>query len=111
MRLEQRTRREEEDFLKSHKNLQETKNKEEPTTKEARQEAVKTILRGLVFGIMFLFFDIGFRKYHYTGGKEEAFFYIATMVTMLGTLQLPLGLYYLIKTLWVDEVPLNKKGR
>lgn len=111
MRLDQRTRREEEDFLQSHKNMQEQKNKEALTTKQEREAAVKTMLRGLVFGILFLLFDVGFRKYHYTGTKMEAFFYVATLVTMLGTLQFPMGLYQYIKTLWADEVPLNKRGR
>lgn len=111
MRLDLRTRREEEEFLQSHKNVQEQKNKEERTTKEERADAIKTMLRGLLFGVMFLCFDIGYRKYLYTGSKLELFFYIATMVTMLATLQIPIGLYRLIKTLWADEVPLNKRGR
>ena len=110
MRLEHRTRREEEEFLQSHRSVQE-KIKEEPTTAQARTDAIKMMLRGVVLGIMFLFFDIGFRKYQYTGSKMEMFFYVATMVTMLGTLQFPIGLYQMIKTLWADEIPLNKRGR
>ncbi len=110
MRLEHRTRREEEEFLQSHRSVQE-KIKEEPTTAQLKTDAIKTMLRGIVLGIMFLFFDIGFRTYQYTGTKKEMFFYIATLVTMLGTLQFPIGLYQMIKTLWADEVPLNKRGR
>lgn len=111
MRLEQRTRREEEDFLQSHRSVQEAKNKEELTVQQERVEASKYMIRGIVMGILFLFFDIGYRKHLYTGTRMETFFYIATMVTMLGALQFPIGLYKIIKTLWVEEVPLNKRGR
>ena len=75
MRLEHRTRREEEEFLQSHRSVQE-KIKEEPTTAQLKTDAIKTMLRGIVLGIMFLFFDIGFMTYQYTGTKKEMFFYI-----------------------------------
>lgn len=106
-----RTRPEEEEFLQSHRSVQEEKAREEQTVAQKRTEAIKTMLRGVIFGILFLLADIGYRKYRFTGTRMETVFYVITMVTMLATLQIPMGLYQLIKTLWEDEVPHNRRGR
>ncbi|MDO4712276.1 MAG: hypothetical protein Q4A75_09895 [Peptostreptococcaceae bacterium] len=101
-------RRTEEDFLQSFKNHQESKSEER--SKPDTAQSIKLMLRGAVFFGMLLIIDIGYRKYRYTDSPMETVFFVLFLMSAVGTLQLPAGLYYLIKNMWQD-IPTNKKGR
>lgn len=105
-----RDRREEEEFLKSVKSYQEDHAKNDRAIKLDSSQSIKLMLRGAVFFVMMLVLDVGLRKYRYTGTTMETVFLVLFLMSAVGTLQLPVGLYFLIKNMW-KEVPTNKKGR
>lgn len=62
-----------------------------------KEQSIKLILRGVLFLILLLVFDIGYRRYRFEGGLLSTGFMIITLASAIGTVQIPIGLYYLIK--------------
>lgn len=100
MAFGKRSRKEEEAFLETFKTAQEDKFDPGKNIPLERIRATRLMLAGVVFLILMLLFDIGFRKYRYTETTEETIFYVLFLMSAVGALQIPIGLYYLIKSLW-----------
>lgn len=101
-----RDRKTEEEFLESTKSYQEGHGKFNPD----RSQSIKLMLRGVVFFVMLLVVDVGFRKYRYTDSPMETVFFVLFLMSFVGALQFPIGMYFWIKNIYKD-VPTNKRGR
>lgn len=62
-----------------------------------KEQSIKLILRGLVFLVLLILFDIGYRRYRFEGGLLSTGFMIITLASAIGAVQIPIGIYYYIK--------------
>ena len=106
-----RTRQEEEAFLSTLKTYQEDQKRKRSRKDPDRRQSICLMFRGAVFLGLLVIFDIGLRKYRYTGDIKETVYLVLFLMSAVGTLQLPLGLYFLIKGLWGGPPPRRYKMR
>ncbi len=100
-----RTRQEEEAYLSTLKTYQEDQKRKRSLKAPDRGQSIRLMIQGAVFLALLVIFDIGFRKYRYTGDTRETVYLVLFLMSAVGTLQIPLGMYYLIKGLWGGPPP------
>ncbi len=100
-----RTRQEEEAYLSTLKTYQEDQKRKRSLKDPDRGQSIRLMIQGAVFLALLVIFDIGFRKYRYTGDTRETVYLVLFLMSAVGTLQIPLGMYYLIKGLWGGPPP------
>ncbi len=103
-----RTRAEEEEFLGTMKAYKEDNKKRR--FQPNRAQSIRLMIQGAVFFGLLLLFDIGLRRYRYTGEMMETVFLLLFLMSVVGALQLPIGMYYFIKTLWSDVPHVRRRG-
>ena len=94
---------EDEEYLSTMKSYQNDRHKKTYDIEKERQISIRLIIGGIIFLILMIIFDIGFRKYRYTETMPETIFYILFLMSAVGALQVPIGMYRFIKTLWNEE--------
>lgn len=91
---------EDEEYLSTMKSYQQDKHHKNYNVEKQRQMNIRLIIGGFIFLVLMLLFDIGFRKYRYSESTQETIFYILFLMSAVGVLQIPIGMYGFIKTLW-----------